>query len=210
MSNGQAAGEIEARAVVQNRGGSLSDFLSPEPLNLVAAGAKHTPLSTAHLPPNPQELMPEQPAGQQDDPLAPGWIPNRRPMYLGLSSVPLPRQPPSDAAASANEGGSLQWQGDATAQAGTMQPRGDAAVPPYPPFLDQPESQSAADAAYRRVEGHSLTGVLHALAQALTPRSTMASTRLRLHSQACSQSNVSPSPGDTRLRLCSGRALGHG
>lgn len=145
------------------------DFLSPEPLNLVAAGAgaQLTPLSTANLPPNPQEPAPERAAGPQDDPLAPGWIPNRRPMYLGVSSVPLPRQPPpAAAAATAAEAAAsgAQWAGGAVdarevPDAGA-QPRGDAGVPPYPPFMAQPEAEAAAgaDAAYRRISSRSLSG----------------------------------------------------
>ena len=140
---------------MQNRGGSLMDFLSAEQPNLVVAnpGASRSPLSTAHLPPNPQDPAAGAPAVVQDDPLAPGWIPNRRPMYLGVSSVPLPgqRQPTAVDTAAAFRGGT----GEEAAMGVPQEagPRGQelggatAGMPPYPPFPGGPEAAAAATAA---------------------------------------------------------------
>jgi hypothetical protein len=65
--------------------------------------------------------------------LAPGWVPNRRPMYLGVSSVPLPGQ-------SARP----QWQREVAR--GTNEAAGDAASP-------QPPAGSAAQGSQAGTRG---------------------------------------------------------
>eukprot|EP00892_Ulva_mutabilis_P002982 jgi/Ulvmu1/12685/UM094_0042.1 len=159
-----------AERLSQNRGGSLMDFLSAEQPNLVAADPdeNQAPLDIANLPPNPQAPAPDRLIDPLDDPLAPGWVPNRRPMYLGVSSVPLPGQRQLEvpaaaaaAAAAAAPAGAAELPTERLRREAQeeAQLRGAdaAAVPPYPPFpqaAGEAAAAAAADAAYQRVDSH--------------------------------------------------------